>query len=150
MALHGLGSMTLGVPHVDEAREFYREFGLTEIAPGTFATRDGGEQLRVVERPVRQLVEVTLAADDPDDFARIAVPPPPTISTSPTTRTAASRCVEPVVGIRVRVAMRDRITQSPYDTPPMNGPGNTVRDGDRAPAIFDDGTAPPRRLGHVL
>ena len=92
MALHGLGSMTLGVPRVDEARDFYREFGLTELAPGVFATRDGGEQLHVVERPVRQLVEVTLAADDPDDLARIALPPPPTISTSPTTTTAASRC----------------------------------------------------------
>ena len=68
MALHGLGSMTLGVPRVDDAREFYREFGLTESTPGVFATRDGGEQLHVVERPVRQLVEVTLAADDPDDL----------------------------------------------------------------------------------
>ena len=58
--------------------------------------------------------------------------------------------VEPIVGIRVRVAMRDRITQSPNETPPMNGPGNTVRDGDRAPAIFAEGPAAPRRLGHVL
>ena len=94
MALHGLGSMTLGVPRVDEARHFYREFGLAELAPGTFATHDGGEQLHVVERSVRQLVEVTLAADDSDDLARIAsAAPPPTISTSPTTmRMAASRC----------------------------------------------------------
>ena len=32
----------------------------------------------------------------------------------------------------------------------MNGPGATVHDGDRAPAIFAEGPAAPRRLGHVL
>ncbi len=32
----------------------------------------------------------------------------------------------------------------------MNAPGNTARPGDRAPAIFDEGPAQPRRLGHVL
>lgn len=155
MAIHGLGSMTLGVPRVDEARQFYREFGLTESAPGTFASRDGGEQLHVVERPVRQLVEVTLAADDPDDLARIA--DAATAHDLEVTHHGATHdeygsvsVVEPVVGIRVRAAMRDRITQSPNETPPMNGPGNTVRDGDRAPAIFAEGPAAPRRLGHVL
>ena len=155
MALHGLGSMTLGVPRVDEARQFYREFGLTELTPGDFASRDGGEQLHVVERPVRQLVEVTLAADDPDDLARIA--DAAAAHDLDVTHHAATphepggiSVVEPVVGIRVRVAIRDRIWQSPNGTPPMNGPGNTVRDGDRAPAIFAEGPAAPRRLGHVL
>jgi len=155
MALHGLGSMTLGVPRVDEARQFYRDFGLTESTPGTFATRDGGEQLHVVERPVRQLVEVTLAADDPDDLARIASAAAAhdldvTHHDANDNQKGSISVVEPVVGIRVRVVMRDRITQSVYDTPPMNGPGRTVRDGDRAPAIFAAGAAAPRRLGHVL
>jgi catechol 2,3-dioxygenase-like lactoylglutathione lyase family enzyme len=150
MALHGLGSMTLGVPRVDEARQFYREFGLTELTPGDFATRDGGEQLHVVERPVRQLVEVTLAADDPDDLARVASAATAHDLDVTTHENGSIVLVEPIVGIRVRVAMRDRITQSVYDTPPMNGPGKTVRDGDRAPAIFVEGGAAPRRLGHVL
>src|SRR4029453_5553172 len=155
MALHGLGSMTLGVPRVDDARDFYREFGLTEMAPGTFATRDGGEQLHVVERPVRQLVEVTLAADDPDDLARIASAAAAhdldvTNHEATENEHGSISVLEPVVGIRVRVATRDRITQSSFDARPMNGPGNTVRDGERAPAIFAEGTAAPRRLGHVL
>ena len=150
MAIHGLGSMTLGVPRVDEARQFYREFGLTELAPGDFATRDGGEQLHVVERPVRQLVEVTLAADDPDDLARIAAAASANGLDVTNHDDGSISVVEPIVGIRVRAAMRDRITQSPNETPPMNGPGNTVRDGDRAPAIFAEGAAAPRRLGHVL
>ena len=150
MALHGLGSMTLGVPRLDDAREFYREFGLTELTPGAFATRDGGEQLRVVERPVRQLVEVTLAADDPDDLARIAGAAAAHDLDVTNHHDGSISVLEPVVGIRVRAAVRDRITQVPTETPPMNGPGNTVRDGDRAPAIFAEGTAAPRRLGHVL
>ncbi len=150
MALHGLGSMTLGVPRVDDAREFYRAFGLTESAPGVFATRDGGEQLRVVERPVRQLVEVTLAADDPDDVARIAAAATAHDLDVTTDDNGGISVLEPVVGIRVRVAVRDRITQDAHPSPPMNGPGNTVRDGDRAPAIFAEGMAAPRRLGHVL
>jgi catechol 2,3-dioxygenase-like lactoylglutathione lyase family enzyme len=147
--------MTLGVPRVDEARQFYREFGLTELTPGDFATRDGGEQLHVVERPVRRLVEVTLAADDADDIARIATAAAAhdldvAHDTTADGANAGISVVEPVVGIRVRVAVRDRITQSPNVAPPMNGPGNTVRDGERAPAIFAEGPAAPRRLGHVL
>ena len=150
MAIHGLGSMTIGVPRVDEARQFYREFGLTELARGDFASRDGGAQLHLVERPVRQLVEVTLAADDPDDLERIADAAAANDLAVTNHEDESISVVEPVVGIRVRAAIRDRITQSPNDTPPMNGPGNTVRDGDRAPAIFAEGPAAPRRLGHVL
>ncbi|MGH9134663.1 MAG: VOC family protein [Ilumatobacteraceae bacterium] len=150
MALHGLGSMTLGVPSVDEARHFYREFGLTESSPGSFASRDGGEQLHVVERPVRQLVEVTLAADDPDDIARIATAAAAHDLVVTDHDDAGISVAEPVVGIRVRAVVRDRIAQSAHETPPMNGPGNTVRDGERAPAIFTEGAAAPRRLGHVL
>jgi len=150
MAIHGLGSMTIGVPRVDEARHFYREFGLTELARGDFASRDGGAQLHLVERPVRQLVEVTLAADDPDDLERIADAAAANDLAVTNHEDESISVVEPVVGIRVRAAIRDRITQSPNDTPPMNGPGNTVRDGDRAPAIFAEGPAAPRRLGHVL
>lgn len=150
MAIHGLGSMTLGVPRVDEARQFYREFGLRESTPGDFASRDGGEQLHVVERPVRQLVEVTLAADDPDDLARIVTASAAHDLAITHHENGSISAVEPVVGVRVRVAVRDRITQAPNDTPPMNGPGDTVRDGDRAPAIFAEGPAAPRRLGHVL
>ena len=150
MAIHGLGSMTIGVPRVDEARHFYREFGLTELARGDFASRDGGAQLHLVERPVRQLVEVTLAADYPDDLERIADAAAANDLAVTNHEDESISVVEPVVGIRVRAAIRDRITQSPNDTPPMNGPGNTVRDGDRAPAIFAEGPAAPRRLGHVL
>jgi catechol 2,3-dioxygenase-like lactoylglutathione lyase family enzyme len=150
MALHGLGSMTLGVPRVDAACAFYREFGLSERAPGCFATNDGGEQLRVVDRPVRQLVEVTLAADDRDDLERVAVNAARHGVDVTTHDDGSISVVEPLVGVRYRVAIRERVTPTPNATPPMNGPGNTVRVGERAPAIFNEGAAVPRRLGHVL
>ncbi len=57
MALHGLAHAVVGVPDVDANRTFYREFGLIEGPNGRFSSADGGEQLRLVHAPVRQLVE---------------------------------------------------------------------------------------------
>jgi catechol 2,3-dioxygenase-like lactoylglutathione lyase family enzyme len=150
MALHGLADITLGVPRVDETAGFYTEFGLTPTAPGTFATVDGGDQLHLVQRPYRQLVEYSLAADDADDVDRI--------------RSNARRAglditehddggisvAEPIVGIRARVKIRPRITQEPFSSIVMNTPGASVRPAERAPAIFDSSPARPRRLGHAL
>lgn len=150
MALNGLAEITLGVPRVDDTRAFYTEFGMTETAPGVLATADGGDQLRIVDRPYRQLVEYVVNADDSDDVARV--------------RAAATRhgfevtdhddgsvsVIEPIVGIRARVAVGKGVQAVPYQSPIMNSPGHTVRVADRAPAIFDSGAARPRKLGHVL
>ena len=47
--------------------------------------------------------------------------------------------------------MRPRIVQpEPYAWKAMNSPGNPARSGTRAPAIFNEGPARPRKLGHVL
>ena len=56
MALHRLLSVTLGVPDVPAAATFYRDFGLTESRPGTFATTAGGDQLRLEPATRRRLV----------------------------------------------------------------------------------------------
>jgi catechol 2,3-dioxygenase-like lactoylglutathione lyase family enzyme len=150
MALQGLAEITLGVPRVDETRAFYTEFGMTETAPGVLATADGGDQLRIVQRPYRQLVEYVVNADDADDVARV--------------RAAAIRhgfdvtdhddgsvsVVEPIVGMRARVVVGKAVQPVPFQSPIMNSPGHTVRIADRAPAIFDAGSARPRKLGHVL
>ena len=50
MPIHRISSITIGVPDVDKTAEFYRDFGMTETAPGQFATADGGEQLRIAHR----------------------------------------------------------------------------------------------------
>ena len=71
MALHRLASITIGVPNVEETSRYYAEFGLTRDG-ACFSTRDGGEQLRIVESPTRRLIELGIGADDPDDLDRVA------------------------------------------------------------------------------
>ena len=150
MALQGLAEMTLGVPKVDETRAFYREFGLSESSPGVFATADGGEQLRVVEKPYRQLVEYVLSAEHADDVARIKANAEHEHLEVMSNDDGSISLREPVVGIGARVAVRPAVKPKPYESPIMNAPGNTARPGERAPAIFDQGPAQPRNLGHVL
>src|SRR2546429_8704865 len=72
MALHRMNSVTVGVPNVAETAAFYRDFNLTESAPGVFASADGGDQLRIVHAPLRRLVEVSIGADSQDDIDRVA------------------------------------------------------------------------------
>jgi catechol 2,3-dioxygenase-like lactoylglutathione lyase family enzyme len=65
MALHRLTSITIGVPNVDEACAFYRDFGLQETAPGRFSTEAGG--LAAWGPPVRPSF---LAPDDIMDLLK--------------------------------------------------------------------------------
>jgi catechol 2,3-dioxygenase-like lactoylglutathione lyase family enzyme len=150
MALQGLAEMTLGVPRVDETRAFYREFGMTESSPGVFATADGGDQLRVVERPYRQLVEFVVSATDADEIARVKTNAERAGLDVVAGADGSITVREPVVGIAAKVAVRDAVMVEPYESPLMNTPGRTPRPGGRAPAIFDQGPAQPRKLGHVL
>ena len=48
MPVHRLTSVTVGVPDVAANVAFYEEFGLTRSSPGVLASRDGGDQLRLV------------------------------------------------------------------------------------------------------
>src|SRR4029453_2533380 len=72
MALHRLSSVTLGVPDAAAASSFYRDFGLSELRPGVFASATGGEQLRLETAPSRRLLELAIAVDDADDLERAA------------------------------------------------------------------------------
>jgi catechol 2,3-dioxygenase-like lactoylglutathione lyase family enzyme len=51
MSLHGLLSVTIGVPNVEETAAYYAEFGLAREADGWFSTLDVGRQLRLVSAP---------------------------------------------------------------------------------------------------
>jgi catechol 2,3-dioxygenase-like lactoylglutathione lyase family enzyme len=151
MALHRLNSVTIGVPDVKRTAEFYRDFNLTETAPGQFATADGGEQLRLVPTPVRRLVELNIGADDEDDISRVAsqltrldVP----LQLGP--REASAE--DAGSGVRVRVRVAPRITQPAAPAPAYNGPGRIDRQGRAARLPVDDKPmrARPRKLGHVV
>ena len=71
MALHQLSSITMGVPNVQDTCRYYAEFGLIRNG-ARFSTRDGGEQLHIIESQTRRLSEVCIGADDPDDVARVS------------------------------------------------------------------------------
>src|ERR1700684_4169811 len=76
MSLHGLTSITLGVPDVDAVASYYEDFGLRRVGdrPGrglVFATADGGEQLALRPAERRRLLEIAIGADDPDDLGRV-------------------------------------------------------------------------------
>ena len=60
VSLHGLTSMTLGVPDVDAVSAYYEDFGLrrsvtTRVDDAGLATADGGEQLALPQAERRRL-----------------------------------------------------------------------------------------------
>jgi catechol 2,3-dioxygenase-like lactoylglutathione lyase family enzyme len=151
MPLHKMNSITIGVPDVEKTREFYRDFGFTEGEPGVFATADGGEQLRLVQTPLRRLVELSIGADDPDDVDRVA-------SNIGALGIEAKRtedgltAVDPGTDVRVRVEIAPRLRQEAIPQVPYNGVGRTDRLG-RAPKLRQTDAqvqARPRKLGHVV
>ncbi|HYV80452.1 MAG TPA: dioxygenase, partial [Streptosporangiaceae bacterium] len=76
MSLHGLTSMTLGVPDVEAVASYYEDFGLRRVGDRrgrglVLATADGGEQLALRPAERRRLLEIGIGADDPDDLSRI-------------------------------------------------------------------------------
>ena len=149
MALHGLGKVTLGVPNVDETISYYVEFGLEHRGGGVFATRNGGEQLEIVHAPARRLVELTVAADDPDDIVSISARLAGLGVATRQNGTSVS-AVEPVTGTRVRVQVRSRIVIEPaVAATPYNGPGRIDRWG-RAPFLTRTEPVRPRKLGHAV
>jgi catechol 2,3-dioxygenase-like lactoylglutathione lyase family enzyme len=141
--------MTLGVTDLDAAATFYTEFGLSPLDDHHFASSDGGDQLRLMRTPVRRLVEFACAADDADDLARIRRAAE--VAGIPVTADGDDIVMtEPIVGVGVRVTVKNRIVQTPPAPTPWNGPARNDRGSERAPAIFERDGAQPRRLGHVL
>jgi len=148
MSLHRLTKVTIGVPNVAETIGYYTEFGLEHLGDGSFATRDGGEQLRIVNSPVRRLVELGIGVDDADDTARIAarldrLGVPRSLGDGELT------ALEPVTGFIARIEIAPRLAQDRIEPTPYNGPGRVDRLG-RAPGILRDTPVRPRKLGHTV
>jgi catechol-2,3-dioxygenase len=149
MALHRLTKIVVAVPDIQQATGFYADFGLHDLGAGRFATADGGEQLRLVERAQRGLVEIGIGCDDLDDLERIAHDlagadiahhrEPGTIVVD-----------DPASGVRARVSLAEPYRQTPTPAPPANGPGHEARRDERAAGSARSGPVRPRRLGHVV
>ncbi len=149
MSLHGLLSVTIGVPNVEQTAAYYADFGLTPEDDNWFATADGGRQLHIVAAATRRLVELRVAADDADDLARTAAslarlgfPAEP--------GEAVLETSEPVTGMRVRVEIAPRLVQDTVSPTPYNGPGRVDRPAVRAPGFARQDPVRPRKLGHAV
>jgi catechol 2,3-dioxygenase-like lactoylglutathione lyase family enzyme len=152
MSLHRLAQIEVGIPAsaLDATRAFYRDFGLAEIAPGRFATDDGGEQLAFVAAPRRALRALAIGVDDADDLGR-AQTALAKLGFACERRAKELTTTEPVTGIRVTLAVEPRIAQKPSEPLATNGPGRAARVNARSPAAFTPAQKPrPRKLSHVV
>ncbi|WP_432937389.1 VOC family protein [Kribbella sp. CA-253562] len=152
MALHRLNSLTLGVPDLHASARFYEDFGLRRSnVPGeyVFATEDGGDQLILVQRPTRRLVEATFAADDPDDIRRV-VASLLRLGVEVSSTTLDCAAVERATGVLVRVVVAPRLQQDSTPAPVYNGPGRIQRVNARADGVVREHRVRPRKLGHFV
>jgi catechol 2,3-dioxygenase-like lactoylglutathione lyase family enzyme len=149
MSLHRLHSITIGVPSPEPVCAFYRDFGLAEGAPGRFESADGGEQLRIEPAPRRRLLALTVGVDDADDLGRVAAALAK-LGVAAERSERALEAVEPVTGVRVRLAVEPRLAQKPPPLLPLNTPGRTGRVDARSPAVLPAAPARPRKLSHVV
>ena len=156
MSLHGLTSITLGVPDVEDVTSYYEEFGLhlTGSSPGgkgrVFATADGGDQLTIVPAPQRRLLEIAVGADDPDDLMRIGANLDALDVDFVRDDPEKLHVQDPSSALRVTVQVARRLLQPAAKQEPMNGPGRPDRPNGRAPGIERVNRVQPRRLGHVV
>ena len=149
MSLHGLLSVTIGVPNVDETAAYYTDFGLTRGEGGWFSTADAGRQLRLLAAPVRRLLELRVGADDPDDLARAAAGLA-ALGVPSQRRGTSLAATEPVTGVRVGLDVAPRTRQETIPATPYNGPGRLDRPDTRAPGFTRPDRVRPRKLGHAV
>jgi catechol 2,3-dioxygenase-like lactoylglutathione lyase family enzyme len=149
MSLHGLLSVTIGVPNVAETAAYYTDFGLAPDEENWFSTRDAGRQLHIEYAPTRRLLELRVAADDADDLARAAASLA-RLGVPAHQDRAGLEMVEPVTGMRVRLEVASRLKQDPLPASIYNGPGRLERQGRRAPGFTRPDRVRPRKLGHAV
>src|SRR5882757_2450008 len=149
MALHGLASVTIGVPDVGGAAAYYADFGLTPHEDGWLSTTDGGKQLRLVHRDRRQLVEMVIRAENQDDIACIAASLA-TLGFPAEFDDDVLIAVEPSVGTRTVVRVLPPLVQDEWARPAYNGPGRLERSGRRADSVLRTVPVRPHRLGHAV
>jgi catechol 2,3-dioxygenase-like lactoylglutathione lyase family enzyme len=149
MSLHGLLSVTIGVPNVGQTAAYYADFGLGQEPGGWFTTTDGGRQLQLVHSPVRRLVDLRIGVDHQDDLAAAAA----SLSRLGFAHALADgvlETAEPVVGTRVALEVAPRLTQPEVPASVYNGPGRIERHDNRAPGFSRAEPVRPRKLGHAV
>jgi catechol 2,3-dioxygenase-like lactoylglutathione lyase family enzyme len=149
MSLHRLTSITLGVPNVAETADYYASFGLIPLGDNRLATPDGGEQLKIVQAPLRRLVELGVGVDDPDDLDRVTASLA-RLDVKGTRDPASLRVTDPNSNLEVVLRIAPHVQQQPAEQVPYNGPGRPSRPNVHAPGIEREDRVRPRKLGHVV
>lgn len=149
MAIHRLTTLTLAVPNVAAAAEFYRQFGLTEAAPGRFDTTDGGHQLELIAAPKRGLARLGLGVESPDDLDRLGRSLAPL---GAQTQRDGDRLhtSDPASGLALTITVAPKLPV-PARKPavPVNGPGRDERVNQPADGVLRTGPVRPRKLSHI-
>lgn len=156
MALHRLTSLTIGVPDPEATAGFYEAFGLSALGDGRFATRDGGEQLRLVRAPWRGVQRIGVGADDPDDLDRIATAAQrcdidvELVGNGGTPETRVLRIADPASAVVFEVAAAPRLAPATHLLPAVNAPGATARVDEPAAGILREDPVRPAALSHLV
>lgn len=154
MPLHRLTTLTLGVPDPDQTSEFYRAFGLTDLGDGRFATRDGGEQLRLTAAPWRRVQEIGVGADDSDDLDRIgAAAGRAGLDVEREQRDEVGvglRITDPASAVTFLIETAPRIKPTPRALPAVNTPSSATRVGTPAAGVLRDDPVRPAALSHLV
>ena len=149
MSLHGLLSVTMGVPNVAQTAAYYTDFGLEPGADNWFSTTDGGRQLHIEHAPTRRLLELRIGVDDRDDLARAAARLA-RLGVPAELGATALETAEPVTGMRAVLEVTPRQRQPAVAASVYNGPGRPERQDRRAPGFTRTSAVRPRKLGHAV
>ena len=150
MPLHRLTSITLGTPDPAGSSQFFTSFGLDPDGDGWFGTRDGGNQIELVETRTRSLERLGIAAEDSDDLGRIA-----SLVAETGLGTVAEQSddqlvlIEPVTGLPVELTVAEPYA-SAVELPALNAPGIDERVNAPAPSVLADNPGRPSNLTHIV
>lgn len=149
MALHRLTTLSLGVPDPVATAAFYRDFGLSETAPGVLATREGGDQLRLSAAPKRRMISLGLGVENPDDLDR-AERGVRALGFEPRREGGRLAVHDPGSDVALELSVAPAIAPAPPARARLNSPGQALRHNARSDSFSRNDPVRPRRLGHVV
>src|ERR1700761_2324440 len=126
MSLHRLTRIIIGVPDVEAAAAYYRDFGLAELGANRFATVDGGEQLGIARARQRRLLQLGIGVHDTDDLDRIGSRLDK-LGIGYMRNDTSMSVLDPNSSLTVVVKIAEEIKQQYTPTPATNGPGRADR-----------------------
>jgi catechol 2,3-dioxygenase-like lactoylglutathione lyase family enzyme len=135
---------------MDETREWYRQFGLREGAPGAMATRDGGVQLVLEQAPYRGIHQIGIGVDDPDDLARLARALEDADMGIGVDVGDTVRFRDPIDDVAYEFSVAPRYGAPSAELPAFNTPSASPRVDEPADAVMRSNPVLPSNLTHMV